>query len=131
MRNSGRMARNMVMVLCMGAACGSASGADQCTGTWVMMGRDIVVLSNDPSRALHMSTGTCGDGRCSYKERDGDVRNETYAYPQGSDTGIWKSQDGTGKYAGVQNSGWTRRERVVTSVSGGTWTIGTWGGPCF
>ena len=74
-----------------------------------------VIVSDDPSAPYHLAAGECGGtliatpdgktqgwGHCARKDKDGDVLNEAWILPLGTDIkGTWKLVGGTGKYTNI------------------------------
>lgn len=129
--------KSIKMILCLGAfaACVGVSSLsvaeDNCSGYWVQVGTTIVLLHNDPSMPGHMAVGTCdGSGRCTYKDKGGDVWTDQVAYPGGTSKGTWQTVSGTGKYENAKASGWTQVTKAEFGGPDGTVYIGGLGGNC-
>jgi hypothetical protein len=72
-----------------------------------------VIVSDDPGAPYHLAAGECvgtflatpdgklyGSGSCARADKDGDVLNEEWVKPAGTEfKGTWKNVGGTGKYA--------------------------------
>jgi len=64
-------------------------------------------------------------GYCARRDKDGDTYSLSWHQGPGADKGVWKSTGGTGKFAGMQNSGWFQFAWADGVM------IGTaWGGTC-
>jgi hypothetical protein len=85
-----------------------------------------VIVSDDVSAPYHLLAGECigaflgtpdgkmqGSGSCARKDKDGDVLNEEFVMPAGTDfKGTWKLVGGTGKFA---NAAGTAQWQVIMS----------------
>lgn len=85
-----------------------------------------VIVSDDPNAPYHLAAGECigqllvtpdgktqGGGSCARKDKDGDVLNEEWVLPAGTEfKGTWKNVGGTGKYA---NAADTAQWQVIMS----------------
>jgi hypothetical protein len=78
-----------------------------------------VIVNDDRSAPNNLAAGECvgtllatpdgktqGGGSCARKDKDGDVLNEEWTLPAGTDfKGPWRNVGGTGKYAAASGSG--------------------------
>jgi len=78
-----------------------------------------VSVNDDRSAPAHLAAGECvgallttpdgktqGGGSCARKDKDGDVLNEEWVLPVGTEfKGPWKNVGGTGKYASAAGTG--------------------------
>ena len=78
-----------------------------------------VMVSEDSTAPYHLAAGECGGtllttadgkiqgwGHCARKDKDGDVLNEAWVLPLGTEPkGTWKNVGGTGKYANAAGTG--------------------------
>jgi hypothetical protein len=129
--------------------------ADNCSGTYVNVGQSAettelasgntlvlfkattINITDDHDSPLNLSVGDCvgtsltasgktnASGRCSRKDKDGDVYSYEWAMPADADKGTWTFVGGTGKYANAMWSGWWRQTMAEGKAVGGIW-----GGNC-
>ncbi|HTS54684.1 MAG TPA: hypothetical protein VMH26_15535, partial [Burkholderiales bacterium] len=64
-----------------------------------------------------------GWGFCAYKDKDGDT--EYIQWESTPQSGMWKDVGGTGKWAGMRSSGWTKMV-----AQDGKMSLFKWGGNC-
>lgn len=132
-----------------------AHAADNCSGHYINVGQsaDVTDLGNgnslivfknvsvnvtdDRTSPIYMTSGDCvgtalilngatsASGRCSRKDKDGDIYSYEFSLPAGADKGSWTFVGGTGKFAKLRWSGWWK-ETMVSGKSAG----GVWGGNC-
>lgn len=83
-----------------------------------------VVVSDDPNAPYHLVAGECigtylmtpdgntrGSGICARRDKDGDVLNEEWVQPVGTESkGTWKNVGGTGKFS---NAGDTANWEII------------------
>ncbi len=88
-----------------------------------------VVVSDDPNAPYHLVAGECvgtylmtpdgnsqGSGTCARKDKDGDVLNEVWVEPAGTESkGTWKNAGGTGKFA---NAAYTAEWEIIMRQDG-------------
>ena len=116
----------------------SGDSAEQAGGSSLAMFRSISInITDDKNSPLNMSVGDCmgtaltaGDktdasGRCTRKDKDGDLYSYEWAIPAGAEKGTWKFVGGTGKYASAKWSGWWQQTMADGKAVGGIW-----GGHC-
>jgi hypothetical protein len=132
-----------------------SEAADNCSGHYVNVGQSaevtdlgngnsLVVFKNtsvnitdDKTSPLYMTVGDCvgtaltqgkttaASGRCSRKDKDGDVYSYEWSLPSGEEKGTWNFVGGTGKYANAKWSGWWQQ-----TMADGKTVGGVWGGSC-
>jgi hypothetical protein len=78
-----------------------------------------VMVSENPAAPFHLAAGECGGtliampdgkmqgwGHCARKDKEGDVLNEAWVLPLGTELkGSWKNVGGTGKYTDAADTG--------------------------
>ena len=97
-----------------------------------------IITTADPKDIYNLTTGACagtflttpdgktrGAGHCLRKDKDGDTESIEWALAPGSEKGTWRSTGGTGKFAGVVDSGWWQG-----AVADGKMVVTSWGGTC-
>lgn len=135
-------------------AAATASAADNCTGYDVLVttyaetkdlgggmmqstfSSDSVITSDNS--IYHLTTGQCTgtslstpDGKvsvsgfCARRDKDGDTQSIEWSLAPGADKGMWKSNGGTGKFAGKKHAGWFQNVRAD-----GKMAVSKWGGTC-
>ena len=78
-----------------------------------------VIVTNDPDNIYNLTAGSCfgtvefmpdgtvkQSGHCARKDKDGDTYSLWWAQEPGAERGTWGSLSGTGKFAGINDSGW-------------------------
>jgi len=116
----------------------SAESTEQSSGNSLAMFRVISVnITDDKNSPLNLSVGDCvgtaltagaktdASGRCTRKDKDGDLYSYEWAIPAGAEKGTWKFVGGTGKYANAKWSGWWQQTMADGKAAGGIW-----GGNC-
>src|ERR1700704_5654371 len=68
---------------------------------------------------------TDASGRCTRKDKDGDLYSYEWMMPASGEKGSWKFVSGTGKYANAKWSGWWQQTMAEGKAAGGIW-----GGNC-
>jgi len=116
----------------------SGESAEQAGGNSLAMFRAVSInITDDKNHPLNMSVGDCvgtaltagaktdASGRCTRKDKEGDLYSYEWVIPAGADKGTWKFVGGTGKYASAKWSGWWQQTMAEGKAVGGIW-----GGNC-
>ena len=112
--------------------------AEQPGGNSLAMFRALSInITDDKNSPMNMSVGDCvgtaitagtktdASGRCTRKDKDGDLYSYEWSLPAGADKGTWKFVSGTGKYAAAKYTGWWQQTMADGKAAGGIW-----GGNC-
>jgi hypothetical protein len=116
----------------------SGDSSEQSSGNSLATFRAVTVnITDDKNSPLNMSVGDCvgtvitaatrtdASGRCTRKDKDGDLYSYEWAMPAGAEKGTWKFVSGTGKYSNAKWTGWWQQTMADGKVAGGIW-----GGNC-